>query len=254
MNLINRRPREREDGSEAIGLAVGVLGALALSIVMIPLRDHLHNDNMALALVVPVLLAAVIGGRWAGALSAGVAALCFDFFFTQPYLSLRIASGNDIASAVVLVVVALIAAEAGIRLRRGGQSARESRADLDRLYRVLELAARGGDIEDVVSSARAELIGLFSLVDCTFETGPSETTLPRLGVRGAIEGAELVATHTDFLLPTGGIELPVVGRGHEFGRLVLFAPDSARASLQKRLVAVAIADELGITLATQSVS
>ena len=57
----------------------------------------------------------------------------------------------------------------------------------------------------------------------------------------------------DFLLPPGGVELPVVGRGHEFGRLVMFAPDAARASLQKRLVAVAIADELGITLATQSV-
>ena len=254
MTLITRRPREFEDGSNVVGLAVGVLGALALSVAMIPLRDHLHNDNMALALAVPVLLAAVIGGRGAGALSAGVAALCFDFFFTKPYLSLRIASGNDIVSAGVLVIVALIAAEAGIRLRRGGRSARESRADLDRLYRVLELAARGGDIEDVVSSARAEVIGLFGLVDCKFETQPSDPVLPRLGIRGAIEGTQLVATHTDFLLPTGGVDLPVVGRGHEFGRLVLLAPEATRASLQKRLVAVAIADELGITLATQSVS
>jgi hypothetical protein len=253
MNLIRRRPREFEDGSDYVGLAVGVLGALALSVAMLPLRGHLHNDNMALALVVPVLIAAVLGGRWAGTLSAGVAALCFDFFFTRPYLSLRIASGNDIASAVVLVIIALISAEVGIRARGGGQSARESRADLDRLYRVIEIAARGGDIEDVVSSARAELIGLFDLLDCTFETGPSETARPRLGVRGAIEGAPLVATHTDFLLPPGGIELPVVGRGHDVGRLVLFAPASARASLQKRLVAVAIADELGVTLATQPV-
>jgi hypothetical protein len=253
MDLIRGRPHEFADGSNVVGLAVGVLGALALSVAMIPLRDHLHNDNMALALAVPVLLAAVIGGRWAGALSAGVAALCFDFFFTQPYRSLRIASSNDIVSAAVLVIVALIAAEAGIRLRRGSQSARESRADIDRLYRVLELAARGGDIEDVVLTARAELIGLFDLVDCRFETAPSDTALPRLGIRGAIEGAPLVASHTDFLLPPGGVELPVVGRGHEFGRLVMFAPDAARASLQKRLVAVAIADELGITLATQSV-
>ena len=167
---------------------------------------------------------------------------------------MRIASGNDIASAVVLVIIALISAEVGIRSRGGGQSARESRADLDRLYRVIELAARGGDIEDVVSSARAELIGLFSLLDCTFETAPSDIALPRLGIRGAIEGAPLVATHTDFLLPPGGVVLPVVGRGHEFGRLVMFAPDSVRAPLQKRLVAVAIADELGITLATQSVA
>ena len=100
---------------------------------MLPLRDHLHNDNMALALVVPVLIAGVIGGRWPGALSAIAAALCFDFFFTQPYQSLRIASGNDIASIVVLLIVALISAEVGIRARRGGHSARESRSDLDRL-------------------------------------------------------------------------------------------------------------------------
>jgi Domain of unknown function (DUF4118) len=251
---MRRRPREPEDGSQFIGLAVGVLGSLALSVAMLPLRNHLHNDNMALALVVPVLIAGVIGGRWPGALSAIAAALCFDFFFTQPYQSLRIASGNDIASIVVLLIVAFISAEVGIRARRGGHSARESRTDLDRLYRVIELAARGGDIEDVVSSARAELIGLFGLIDCAFENTESESSLPRLGIRGALEGAQLVATHTDFLLPPGGVELPVVGRGRVYGRLVLFASESVRASLQKRLVAVAIADELGITLATKSVA
>jgi len=229
-----------------------LLGTLALSVAMIPLRPHLHNDNMALALVLPVLIAGVTGGRWPGALSAVAAALCFDFFFTQPYQSLRISSGNDIASIVVLLIVAFISAEVGIRARRGGHSARESRTDLDRLYRVIELAARGGDIEDVVSSARAELIGLFGLVDCAFETTESESALPRLGIRGAVEGTQLVATHSDFVLPPGGVELPVVGRGRVFGRLVLFASESVRTSLQKRLVAVAIADELGITLATKS--
>jgi len=252
VDALRRRPREPEDGSNAIGLTVGVIGTLVLSVAMIPLRDHLHNDNMALALVIPVLIAAVVGGRWAGALSAVTAALCFDFFFTLPYQSLRIAGSNDIASFFVLLVVALIAAEVGIRARRGGHSAREARSDLDRLYRVIELAARGGDIEDVVSSVRAELIGLFGLADCVFDTSPSESALPRLGIRGAIEGAHLVATHTDFLLPPGGVEIPVVGRGRAFGRLVLFASEPVRASLQKRLVAVAIADELGITLATKS--
>lgn len=254
MDALRRRPREPDEGSDAIGLAVGVLGALALSVAMIPLRDHLHNDNMALALVVPVLIGAVFGGRRAGAASAVVAALCFDFFFTRPYLSLRIASGNDVASFFVLLVVALVAAEVGIRARRGGNSARDSRADFDRLYRVIELSARGGDVDDVVLSARAELIGLFGLDDCMYESSPSDTARPRLGIRGAIEGAELVATHTDFLLPSGGVEIPVVGRGHEYGRLILFASGSVRASLQKRLVAIAIADELGLTLATKSVS
>jgi hypothetical protein len=254
MNTLRRRPREPEDGSDFIGIAIGVFGALALSVAMLPLRDHLHNDNMALALVLPVLIAAVLGGRVAGAAGAVVAALCFDFFFTKPYLSLRIASDNDFASFVVLLIVALISAEVGIRARRGSRAAREARSDLDRLTRVIEIAAHGADIEDVISSARAELIGLFGLLDCVFDTEPMQSGLPHLGIHGAIEGAPLIATHTDFLLPPGGVELAVIGRGVHFGRLVLFAPDSVRAPLQKRVVAVAIADQLGITLATRNPS
>ncbi len=254
MDAFRRRPHEPDDGSDIAGLAVGVFGSILLSVALIPLRGHVDNDVMALALVVPVLLAAVLGGRWPGAASALVAAICFDFFFTLPYQSLRIASGDDISTFVVLAIVALISAEVGIRARRGGRSARESRSDLDRLVRVIDIAAHEGDIEDVVSSARAELIGLFGLVDCVFESGPAHPEMPRLGIHGTIEGTPLVAAHTDFLLPPGGVEIEVIGRGIDFGRLVMFAGEPVRASLQKRAVAVAIADQLGITLATKSVT
>jgi hypothetical protein len=254
MDAFRRRPHEPEDGSDFVGLAVGVFGSILLSVALLPLRDHIANDVMALALVVPVLLAAVLGGRWPGAASALVAALCFDFFFTIPYQSLRIAGNDDISTFVVLLIVALIAAEVGIRARRGGRAARESRSDLDRLVRVIDIAAHEGDIEDVVSSARAELIGLFGLVDCVFESGPAHPEMPRLGIHGTIEGTPLVAAHTDFLLPPGGVEIEVIGRGIDFGRLVMFAGEPVRASLQKRAVAVAIADQLGITLATKSVT
>ena len=68
MNTLRGRPREPEHGSDIIGVAIGVFGALVLSVLMLPLRTHLHNDNMALALVVPVLIGAVVGGRLAGAI------------------------------------------------------------------------------------------------------------------------------------------------------------------------------------------
>jgi hypothetical protein len=250
-----RRPHEPEYGSDFVGLAVGVLGSIVLSVVLIPLRDHLDNDVMALALVIPVLLAAVLGGRWPGAVSALTAAICWDFFFTLPYQSLRISDADDIASFIVLVVVALIAAEVGIRARRGSGAASEAREALNRLCRVVEIAAHGGDLDDVISSARAELIGLFGLADCTFERdGELRGELPHLGLHGVLEGTPLVATHADFLLPTGGVAIDVVGRGAHFGWLVLFAAEPVRASLQKRAAAVAIAEQLGVTLATKSVT
>jgi len=248
-DLLRRRPRDAGDGHVPFGMAVGALGAIVIAGALVPFRDHLPNADMALALVVPVLLGAIIGGRVAGAVTAVVAALTFDFVFTQPYLSLRIASKDDVATFVVLFIVAMVAAEVGIRGRRGGVAARESRSELERLLRVAELSARGADADDVVSSARAELIGLFGLDECVYQAERSGPELPRLGNRGALENARLISWG-DFLLPTGGVEVPVMGRGRELGRLVLYAAEATRASLEKRLVAVAIADELGLTLAS----
>jgi hypothetical protein len=249
-DLLRSRPSDPGDGNAAVGAAVGALGCLVVAGALVPFRDRLPNADMALALVVPVLLAAVFGGRLAGVVTAVVSALTFDFVFTQPYLSLRISNKDDVWTFVFLVIVAMVAAEVGIRSRRGGAAARETRSELDRVLRVGELSAHGADVEDVVSSARAELIGLFGLDECVFEAERSGTELPRLGSRGALEGAQLVSWG-DFLLPTGGVEVPVMGRGRELGRLVLYAAVATRAPLEKRLVAVAIADEVGLTLAAQ---
>jgi hypothetical protein len=248
-DLLRHRPHDSGDGRVAVGLGAGALSALLIAGALVPLRDHLPNADMALALVVPVLLGAIVGGRAAGALTALVSALTFDFVFTQPYLSLRISNKDDVWTFVFLLIVALVAAEVGIRGRRGGVAARETRSELERLLRVAEVSARGADVDDVVSSARAELIGLFGLDECVYQAERSGPELPRLGNRGALEGARLVSWG-DFLLPTGGVEVPVMGRGRELGRLVLYAGEATRASLEKRLVAVAIADELGLTLAT----
>jgi hypothetical protein len=246
--VLRRRPPDTGDGSAAFGTAIGVFGSLIIAALLVPFRDRLPNAEMALALVVPVLLAAVFGGRIAGGITAVVAALTFDFVFTQPYLSLRISNKDDVWTFVFLLIVAMVAAEVGIRGRRGWVAARESRSELDRLVRVAELSANGAEADDVVMSARAELIGLFGLDDCVYEPEPTGE-LPRIGPRGALENAKLVSWG-DFVLPTGGIEVPVRGRGRDLGRLVMYAEPATRASLEKRLVAVAIADEVGLTLAS----
>jgi hypothetical protein len=246
------RPRELGSTAEYTGIAFGVLGSIALSLALVPFRDNTASANMALALVVPVLVAAVIGGRWAGGIGAVAATLCFDFFFTRPYLSLRIESQSEVETFVILFVVAMITAEVGLRARRGGVAARQSRDELDRVYRIANFSAHGASVNDVVAAVRSELIGLFDLEDCDFEPVPSSAVFPRLGARGAFEGAELVVRGADFEMPTGGIELPVVGRGRDYGRLLLFAAPATPAPIQKRMVAVAIADELGMTLASQS--
>ena len=99
-------------------MTAGAAGAFLVSAALVPFRDHIHNANVALLLVLPVLAAAVIGGRWAGAAGAVIAAMVFDFFFTVPYQSLKINSGSDVVTLVLFAVVALVTAEVGLRSRR----------------------------------------------------------------------------------------------------------------------------------------
>ncbi len=185
---LRRRPSDPGDGHVPFGAAIGALAVFVVAAALVPFRDHLPNADMALALVLPVLLSSIVGGRLAGTVTAVVSALTFDFVFTVPYLSLRISSKDDVATFVAFFIVAIITAEVGIRSRRGGAAARESRSELDRLVRVAELSACGADVDDVVSSARAELIGLFELEECIYEPERSGPELPRLGNRGALGG------------------------------------------------------------------
>jgi hypothetical protein len=237
------------------GMALGGLTTLLLAALLVPLREHVASANLALALVLPVLLAAVEGGRLAGVASAVVAAASFDFFLTKPYTSLKIDDRNDIETMVVLAIVALVIAEIGTRARLAHRRSRAARDEVDRVYRVAELAAHGAPPDEVVSSVCAELIALFDLDDCTYEPFPDPTAaaLPRLGERGALEGARVFRwAQGELALPLGGVELPVVGGGTRMGRLVLEARPATPASLEQRMVAMVLADELGVTMASWS--
>ena len=163
---------------------------------------------------------------------------------------MRIATRNDTATALALLAVALIASELGNRLRSVDRAARAERAAFERLCRFVEIAARTSDVEDVVSSARAEIIGMFELDDCLFEPGDLATLPLRLSLDGPGDGARADGRADGAVLPPGGVALAVSGRGRVYGRLVLFTEQPVRISRLERRIAISIAEELGLTLAT----
>ncbi|MFD5144322.1 DUF4118 domain-containing protein [Streptomyces sp. NPDC058401] len=85
-------------------LVVPFLVALGLA----PFRGALSAANEALIMVVAVVAVAALGTRAAGALAALSAAVWFDFFLTRPYQRFAIADGEEIRTAVLLLVVGLL--------------------------------------------------------------------------------------------------------------------------------------------------
>jgi hypothetical protein len=232
-----------------VGVALGGLVPLAIAMVFVPLRDDIDSANVALILVTAVVGAAVFGGRQAGATAAIVSALSFDFFYTRPYGRLSIASRDDVETTLLLLLVGLLVGHIATRGRGARRSADERESEIKRIHRVANLAARGEQAADVIMAAQAELMSLLDLEDCRFEAPPFKAALPRLDRSGALTGHEFHLHDNGFALPTVGAELPVLGRGQLLGRFVLDPKPNVGVSLEQRVVAVALADQVGAVLA-----
>jgi K+-sensing histidine kinase KdpD len=110
---------ERDPEESTLAASLGAIGLFILSMLLVPLRDFLGAPNVAIILLLGVQLLAMIAGRTGGIVGAVVAALSFDFFFTEPYLRLVIDDVHDIITTILLLIAGLATSEIGaLRVRR----------------------------------------------------------------------------------------------------------------------------------------
>ncbi len=247
---IGRQGNGSGSGPFAAGLALAALGPIVVASLLVLVRDQTVSANTALVLVVVVVVAAALGNRWTALTAAIVSAISFDFFLTRPYGSLKIDDADDIITAALLLAVGLIVGEVVVWARRGHRQSRRGRDEIARLHRVAEQVAAGHTADDVLKSVRDELTQLLSLRTCEFEPPPFGVPLPRLERNGSIDTPHRRFARGEFTLPEEGVEIPVLGRGRQLGRLVLVPDPDVGVSIEERVVAIAISDQLGAALAS----
>jgi hypothetical protein len=231
---------------------LAVLGPIAVSGILVGFRNQIRSSNAALVLVLVVLAAAILGGRWGGAVSAVVSALCFDFFFTRPYYSLTINHRDDIETTLVLLIVGLAVGELVVRTRRSRRIASASRREVEQIRRVAALGAGGEAAGKLIGILQRELVEALDVREARFERPPFPTVLPRLGHGSVTIPAQTNGTPQG---PSNEVELPVWGQGREFGRFVLVLPNASTGvsiNPDVRALAAALADQLGAALAATS--
>ena len=251
MNPVNRHPN---DGRGMVDIALGGLAPILVAAALVAVRGHVDNANVALVLSLVVVASGALGGRGAGMVSALTAAASFDFFHTKPYLSLLIHDANDVEMTVLLLVLGLLSGQLAWRARVATRQRDGGRGGLDQIRRLADQVAQGSQSADVIAAARAELFALFDLVECSFEAAPFQQRLdlPCLERNGVVArrryrmhpGGDL-----ELELPVEGIALPVLSRGQVVGRFVLDFGPGAGATLEQRIVAIALADQVGASLA-----
>src|SRR5262249_13210927 len=120
-DLVHRREEAivgRYISRDGVALIAAVVAPLAVCGILVAFRNNLSSANSALILVVVVVGVASLGNRVAGVLAAVSAAVWFDFFLTQPYERLSIASSSDITTAILLLIVGVAVSQLAAHARR----------------------------------------------------------------------------------------------------------------------------------------
>ncbi|HMK11858.1 MAG TPA: DUF4118 domain-containing protein, partial [Acidimicrobiales bacterium] len=113
-----------------IGFGVGVGGVALCTLVLLPFRSHLTRATPALVLVLPVMVAAIVGGIVAAIGVAIAAASAFTFAFIPPVGTFRVALHEDVVALVAFILVAVIAGWLVAREVERRRSSEQRRAEL----------------------------------------------------------------------------------------------------------------------------
>jgi len=137
----------------------------------------------ALIFVLGITVAGALGGLAAALVTALGAFLIYNFYMVEPVLTLRIATGKDLAPLIIFNLCAVVAGVLAGRLKDHAEADRQSNLQLAMLLELsqsLQLAARLQDVVRTVTAATYRLLGaeitLFRLAgDELVPIGPAPT-------------------------------------------------------------------------------
>ncbi|MGO9198428.1 MAG: DUF4118 domain-containing protein [Acidimicrobiales bacterium] len=233
-------------------LGASLLAPPAVALLIVPFRDHLANAAAALVLVAVVVGVASAGYRSAGLIATVSAAVWFDFFLTKPYERLAISQSTDIETTIALLVVGVAVTEIAVRSRQRYQMASEEGGYLAVIRDASDLVATGASASAVTEAACEALCEVLSLRSCRFEATLTPTTRPRLERTGEVELGTTRFAVDAAGLPAEEIELLVQQRGRTVGRFVMDPLPGKPLSIEKRITAIALADQTGAAYEAQS--
>ncbi|MFR9807334.1 DUF4118 domain-containing protein [Pseudonocardia sp. RS010] len=210
------------------------------------LHGVLENTSAALVLVLVVVAVAVRGDRAAGVLAALASAVSFDFFLTSPFYRFVMVDRVDIQTAVLLAVVGVAVTEVALWGRREQDRAGRREGYLAGLTKAARIAREGSAAPELVATVGRMIAEVLDLDECRFSPDPPRRDRPQLhGDGGVTWNGRRVDVDREGLPTMDVIELPV-GRPDGHGVFLLTASTRLRRpDLERRLVAVTLAEQVG---------
>ena len=238
----------RQLSRDRLAVLAALAGPLALAAILVPFRGSLPNTDAALAMLLVVVAVAAIGNRVAGYLAALSAAVWFDFFLTRPYEQFAITRRADIETTVLLLVIGVAVTEIAVWGWRQQAASNRRAGYLDGITAAAEAVA-AGEPSDLVEQVSGQLTRVLGLKSCRWQYGVAGLGKPaRLMHNGDVMAGRRRWDAAAEGLPGSDIELLVESGGLFQGRFLMTPGPGTRPTLEQRLVAIALADQVGSAL------
>jgi two-component system, OmpR family, sensor histidine kinase KdpD len=107
-------------------------------------------ENIGLVFLTAIVGIAVRFGLWPSLFASVVSALCYNFFFTEPYYAFTISNPKDIVAVVFFTIVAIVVSNVAARARSQAVAAMARAGTTDLLYAFSRKLAGVGTLDDVL--------------------------------------------------------------------------------------------------------
>ncbi len=147
----------------ALTSLLGALSAVALGIVLIPIRSHISIATAGLILVVPVVVGVRVGGYVGGLVSVAAGFLVFDFLYIPPYYTLNVGAGQNWVALGVYVIVMFLVAQVVARLQATRREAERRAQETQKIFELSELLVEDRSLDEMLETIVSTTRRIFGL-------------------------------------------------------------------------------------------
>jgi K+-sensing histidine kinase KdpD len=177
-------------------------GSFLVVALLLPIRSHINTTPVALAFLLVVLFTATRYGRNPAIVASIVSALCFNFFFTEPYYTLSIADPQNWIAFATFLITSLVAGNLSTMERMRAEEVQRLYAELREAFeKVGEAEAlkkseqlKSALLDAVTHDLRTPLTTIKAAVTAALDDTPGE-----LDDEGRKEMLEVVNVEVDRL-------------------------------------------------------
>jgi len=124
---------------------------------------HANTTTVALSLLVGILFGAALWGLRVSIYMSVAAALCFNYFFLPPYLTLTISGEQNWVAFIAFLIAGIIASNLSDRAQTETRISNKRRREAERLYEFSQQLLIAPNVVELVATVPARMVSVFAL-------------------------------------------------------------------------------------------